>query len=142
MIQGETFQVVLLVARRYAIPLAVLFIAAHIDFNGEEQKLFKYIFYLIVVLSIFGAFQAQVLGDNFLRNLGYPVEYSYGYGREMLYNSFYFGGLGIQRVVATLSSSNICALVFGTSLLYFLVCSPIFNVKYKIIMMPCFNSIC
>ena len=43
-IQGETFQVVLLVARRYAIPLAVLFIAAHIDFNGEEQKLFKYIF--------------------------------------------------------------------------------------------------
>lgn len=136
-IQGETFQVVLWVARRYAIPLAVLFIAAHIDFNGEEQKLFKYIFYLIVVLSIFGAFQAQVLGDNFLRNLGYPVEYSYGYGREMLYNSFYFGGLGIQRVVATLSSSNICALVFGTSLLYFLVCSPIFNVKYKTIMMAC-----
>ncbi len=55
----------------------------------------------------------------------------------MLYNSFYFGGLGIQRVVATLSSSNICALALGASLLYFLVWNPIFNVKYEAIMIVC-----
>lgn len=137
MIQGESFRTVLLVARRYAIPLAVLFIVSQIDFNGEERGLLVYIFYLIVALSIFGVFQAQVLGDGFLRNLGYPVEYSYGYGRDMLYNSFYFGGFGIQRVVATLSSSNICALALGASLLYFLVWSPVFNVKYKTIWMVC-----
>ena len=137
MIQGESLRIVLLVARRYAIPLAVLFIVSQIDFNGEERGFLVYILYLIVALSIFGVFQAQVLGDGFLRKLGYPVEYSHGYGRDMLYNSFYFGGLGIQRVVATLSSSNICALALGASLLYFLVWNPIFNVKYEAIMIVC-----
>lgn len=137
MIQGESLRIVLLVTRRYAIPLAVLFIVSQIDFNGEERGFLVYILYLIVALSIFGVFQAQVLGDGFLRKLGYPVEYSHGYGRDMLYNSFYFGGLGIQRVVATLSSSNICALALGASLLYFLVWNPIFNVKYEAIMIIC-----
>ena len=37
-----------------------------------------------------------------------------------------FGGLGIQRVVATLSSSNICALALGASLLYFFSMEPDF----------------
>ncbi len=37
MIQGESLRIVLLVARRYAIPLAVLFIVGQIDFNGEER---------------------------------------------------------------------------------------------------------
>ena len=79
----------------------MLFIVSQIDFNGEERGFPCIYLYLIVALSIFGVFQAQVLGDGFLRKLGYPVEYSHGYGRDMLYNSFYFGGLGIQRVVAT-----------------------------------------
>ena len=70
MIQGESLRIVLLVARRYAIPLAVLFIVSQIDFNGEERGFLVYILYLIVALSIFGVFQAQVLGDGFLRKLG------------------------------------------------------------------------
>ncbi len=59
MIQGESLRIVLLVARRYAIPLAVLFIVSQIDFNGEERGFLVYILYLIVALSIFGVFQAQ-----------------------------------------------------------------------------------
>lgn len=131
-IQSDSLKIVILVLRRYLLPIMVLFLISRFNFQGKEAGLFKFIFLLVIILSIFGVFQAQILGDNFLRKLGYPVEYSYAYGRDMLYNSFYFGGLGIQRVVATLSSSNICGVAFGTSLLYFLICNRyVTGIKYK-----------
>lgn len=131
-LQSDSIKIAVLVLRRYFFPLIVLFLTSRFNFKGKETYLFKFIFTMILILSIFGVFQAQILGDNFLRKLGYPVEYSYAYGRDMLYNSFYFGGLGIQRVVATLSSSNICGVVFGTSLLYFLICNKCLkDIKHK-----------
>ena len=129
--QSESMRIVLLAVRRYLIPLAWLYVIRKIDFRNRETKILNFVLYFILILSVFGIFQAQVLGDTFLRRLGYPVEYSYAYGRDMLYNSFYFGGFGIQRVVATLSSSNICALVLGPSLIFFLIYSPYLKSKHK-----------
>lgn len=130
-IQSDSISIMILAIRRYLIPLLWFYIIRKIDFRNRETKIINFILYFILGLSVFGIFQAQVLGDTFLRSLGYPVEYSYAYGRDMLYNSFYFGGLGIQRVVATLSSSNICALVLGASMIFFLIYSPYIKSKYK-----------
>lgn len=129
--RSDSTNMALVAIRRYLIPLLWLYIIWKIDFKNKETKLLTFVLYFILILSILGVFQAQILGDTFLRKLGYPLEYSYAYGRDMLYNSFYFGGFGIQRVVATLSSSNICALVLGSSLIFFLIYSPYLKINHK-----------
>ena len=78
-IQSDSLKIVILVLRRYLLPIMVLFLISRFNFQGKEAGLFKFIFLLVIILSIFGVFQAQILGDNFLRKLGYPVEYSYAY---------------------------------------------------------------
>ena len=121
-IKTDSISIAFSVIRRYVFPLFFLYILSNINIKNNYTIQFKFILKFIFILSVFGIIQAIILGDNFLRYLGYPLEYSYSYGRMMLYNSFYFGGLGLQRVVATFSSSNICGLVLGSTLLYFLVC--------------------
>jgi hypothetical protein len=110
-----------IVIRRYIFPIICLAIFTNINFGEDRVKILRFVIKFISVLSIFGIIQAIILGDEFLRNLGYPLEYSYAYGKMMLYTSYYFGGLGIQRVVATFSSSNICGLILGTTLLLGLI---------------------
>jgi|GEM_PF-5596169 len=112
------------VLRRYLFPLLMFFAAANLRLYRDFNRFSRFIVATFVILALWGVFQADLLGDGFLRRLGYPVEYNYGYKRDMLYNSFYFGGLGIQRVVATFSSSNICALATGTALIFLGVCYP------------------
>lgn len=110
--------------RRYLFPLILFFVASHMN-NVSYDTIKQTHFFLLrffATISIWGVFQAHVLGDSFLKNIGYASAYSNGYGRVMLANSFYFGGLGVQRVVATFSNSNICGLILGAVLLY-LVCN-------------------
>lgn len=117
--------------RRYLFPLVLLFIVSNIKTVSNFNKFNKFLFVLMTILCLWGIIQADILGDIILRKLGYPVTYSYGYKRDMLYNSYYFGGLGIQRVVSTLSSSNIFALITGMFLIYFIFNYKYINVKHR-----------
>lgn len=115
--------------RRYFFPLLLFFAVYYTQPTKEPGKFYGFAAWLFAGLSLLGIFQAHVLGDEFLMNLGYPTQYAPHYGREMLYNSYYFGGFGIQRVVMTLSNSNVCALVLGSTLI-FLLCG-LSNFKNK-----------
>lgn len=133
-IQSESISIVITVARRYIFPLLLLYAVSRMDIAKHFGSFLRFIMIFFTILCFWGVFQAQVLGDTFLRNLGYPLVYSYYYERDMLYNSFYFGGFGIQRVVATLSSSNIFALVSGASFFFLFICKDyIKKVKHPVI---------
>ncbi len=99
------------------------------------KKLIDFLLIFISIVSFWGIFQAWILGGNFLRNIGYAVSYKYGYGREMLNYSFYFGGLGIQRVVSTLSNSNVCGFIMGITLVISFFFYPYISIKYKNILL-------
>lgn len=124
-------QVGLVTFRRYFFPLAFLYVLTKVNLKIHFQRIFKFFAVFFPLLSFAGIFQAIILGDSFLKKIGYPVVYSYYYQREMLYNSYYFGGLGIQRVVATFSSSNSCALALGMTLIFLLVNNEYVCVKNK-----------
>lgn len=130
-LKSDSLSVVLVVLRKYYFPLGVLLVVANINFYKNFNRLTQFFLMFFGVISFFGLFQAFILGDSFLRNIGYPVVYSYSYGREMLYNSYYFGGLGIQRVVATLSSSNTCALILGVVLIFLITSDEFVVLKHK-----------
>lgn len=116
--------------RRYFFPFIILICLSNIDIDNN-YKLIDFIIIFMAFLSVWGIFQADVLGDTFLRKLGYPLVYSPFYGRDMLYNSFYFGGLGIQRVVSTFSSSNIYGLCSGIVLIAAICLYKFLNIKHK-----------
>lgn len=120
------------VLRRYIYPLVLLIVVWSLKWDKEVTHFLKFIVYFFSAVSVWGIFQAHILGDSFLMNLGYPVQYSPFYEKDMLYNSYYFGGFGIQRVVSTISNSNVCALILGTTLLVLLICYPYLeNIKGK-----------
>lgn len=124
-------QVGLVTFRRYFFPLAFLYLLTKVNLKIQFQRIFRFLVVFFSLLSFAGIFQAVILGDSFLKEIGYPVVYSNYYQREMLYNSYYFGGLGIQRVVATFSSSNSCALALGMTLIFLLVNNECVCVKKK-----------
>lgn len=107
--------------RKYLSPILLLIsIIYEKNFNEENlNKILTYLFNLIFVLALWGIIQAHILGPKFLIDLGYPTKYSYAYQAITLKDSFYFGNLGIQRVVSTLSNSNVFALILGCSLIVF-----------------------
>ncbi|MGN0374717.1 MAG: O-antigen ligase family protein [Butyrivibrio sp.] len=120
--------------RRYIFPLGVLFAVTRMESLKKEvnyKSFLKFILIFFAIISIWGVFQAWVLGDEFLMKLGYPTMYLNQYKRVMLKYSFYFGGLGIQRVVSTISNSNICGLILGSSLLFLISCYPYIPVSRK-----------
>ena len=125
--KADSINIAFLSMRRYIFPLLFLFVISNINFSVKYTRILIFILKFTFLLSVFGIIQAMIFGDSFLRFLGYPLEYSYTYGRMMLYNSFYFGGLGIQRVVATYSSSNICALVLGVTLIFLVIYKDLGN---------------
>ncbi len=124
MFRADNLSLGILVMRKYTFPLLLLLVVYNSKIIKSFDKFLKFIMIFFTVFSIWGVFQAQVLGDEFLKWLGYPVEFSYAYQREMLYNSYYFGGLGIQRVVSTISNSNVCALILGITLIFLVFCYP------------------
>lgn len=132
-IRSTDYALALVSIRKYYFPILLLFVVKRYDFCVEYKyvKFLNFICYFFAFISFLGIFQAWILGDQFLKKIGYAVSYNYGYGREMLTNSFYFGGLGIQRVVATLSNSNVCGLILGSTLIVLICFYPFIKLKFK-----------
>lgn len=112
LIISPNFGLALNISRTYIVPSLIYFIIVNINISNEQViKWFKVIFMTAVVVSIYGLFQAFILGDSFLIKLGYP--HSGGY----LSSSYYINGfLGKQRVTGTLVSPNICGVFLAISL--------------------------
>lgn len=109
MVVGVTF------LRRYLYSLIAMCLIISMKSVKEKDFLryFQFIICFLSALSLWGIFQAWFLKDVFLIKLGYPIKEHTGTLRD----SFYFGNLGIQRVVSTTSNSNVFALILGTTIL-------------------------
>lgn len=110
------------VIRLYCIPLLIYYIGKNnASFTKKSvSKIIKYIIVFYCIICIWGIFQALVLGDKFLINLGYPLKYE---GR--LRDSYYFGGFGnFQRVMSTFSNTNVFGAILGM-----LIIISIFNIS-------------
>lgn len=101
-------------ARTYIMPTIIYFIIINSGANNKYINLIENIFvYVAVVLSIFGVFQAFVLGDSFLVKIGYS-----SLDGHLASNSFYISHFyGIQRTASTFASPNICGVYFGMAIL-------------------------
>lgn len=104
--------------RRYLFPLILFVVCMQMDLSDRLLRLSGFAIALFAILSSWGVFQAHVLGDSFLMDIGYPSYYASHYGRDIIANSYYFGGFGIQRVVSTLCNPNVFALILGSTLIF------------------------
>lgn len=120
-IRTDSLSVILTYFRKYLSPVIFLLAVINTDFTDEKMytDLLKYMLNVLFVFSLWGIFQAYILGPSFLMKLGYPTKYSNVFHTMALKDSFYFGNLGIQRVVGTLSNANVCAVILGASLITF-----------------------
>lgn len=121
-------------ARRYLFPILVLVFMYQIQDSWTEKIFTNFCKFLLVffsAISVWGIFQAWVLGDKFLMKIGYNTGYLIAYGTNKLNHSFYFGGLGIQRVVSTVSNCNTLALILGVTLIFFIGCYKKLQIKWK-----------
>lgn len=118
LVKAESMGASIQTIRRYLYPLCVFGITSKCIKYINTKKFTVFMLNYFLFFSAWGIFQAYILKDNFLMKLGYPTRYAVEYGRQALNYSYYFGNLGIQRVVATLSSSNICALILGIVIVY------------------------
>lgn len=93
-----------------------------------DKEFYKRLFVDVAcVLSLWGIFQAFVLGDKFLINIGVP-----SVGGYLKNSSFYISNFfGQQRVVSTFSSPNICGVYFGIAFLVALSIKKDKKVIYK-----------
>lgn len=132
-IRSDNMPLAIVSIRRYVFPIIALITIKHFSSITKEKfnRVVDFLLIFFALISLWGVFQAWVLKDDFLKSIGYVTSYSYGYGRDMLNYSFYFGGLGIQRVVSTLSNANICGLVLGTTLLFLIFLYPYINNEKK-----------
>lgn len=113
--QTEGLSLIVLFYRKYLFPIGVLYSVLLFSEVDEEiyLEMLQFFLNLLSILALWGIFQAYILGDQFLMDLGYPTGLSKAYGKITLNSSFYFGNLGIQRVVSTVSNSNVFALILG-----------------------------
>lgn len=110
-IMTDTFIKSIFIVRLYIIPILVYYIAKNnsIFTKTVVSKIVKFSLAFYSIIALWGIFQALVLGDDFLINLGYPLKYA---GR--LRDSYYFGGFGdFQRVVSTFANTNVFGAVMG-----------------------------
>ena len=105
--------------RKYLFPLGILLAAKSFKGLTEEDydNFIKYLLTLAATLSAWGIFQAHVLKDTFLIDMGYPTIYANAYQRITLRHSYYFGNLGIQRVTSTVSNSNVFGIIMGVTII-------------------------
>lgn len=110
--------------RVYLQPILVYFIVKNLNLKEISlTKLTKLVFNVAVILSLYGLFQALLLGDQFLINLGYSLKYE---GR--LIDSYYISGFGnFQRLVSTFVNANVAALYLSFSLILVFVNSMVFT---------------
>lgn len=104
----ETFNIL----RTYMIPMLIYFVSVNVNLNKEQlDYIHKLILIEFTIISVWGLFQAFVLGDDFLIRLGYP---SIANGTYLAGNSYYIGGFyGRQRSVGTFVSPNVAGCLFA-----------------------------
>ncbi|MBR4017523.1 MAG: CDP-glycerol glycerophosphotransferase family protein [Oscillospiraceae bacterium] len=117
-LRGDSLGLGSVYLRRYLFPLILFALLTQMDMEKDFTKVMRFVLIMFAVLSVWGVFQAYVLGDVFLMELGYPYQYAKHYDRFIIANSFYFGGFGIQRVVSTISNPNVFALILGSTLIF------------------------
>lgn len=110
--------------RVYLQPFLIYFIFRNIRMTEIQfNKFIHIVFNVGIVLSLYGLFQAIILGDQFLIKLGYMTKYE---GR--LLDSYYISGFGnFQRVVSTFVNANVCAIYLSFSLILVFINSQIFT---------------
>lgn len=119
--QTADLGVTLVFARRYLFPILFLYALQNSKELDKEtcRDLLNFFLTLLAILGVWGIIQAHILGPSFLIKMGYPTIFSNVFKKITLRHSFYFGNLGIQRVVSTLSNSNLFALILGPSLILY-----------------------
>lgn len=113
--------------RLLIVPLLFYFLY-NIKAVSEVQivKIYRVLFYLCVILAIWGIFQAFLLGDSFLIKLNYKGNT----GR--LSSGFYISGFrGIQRVTSTFAAPNIYALFSNSMFLLLISVKDELNINRK-----------
>lgn len=141
-LQTAGLGVTLVFARRYLFPILFLYALQNSKELDKEtcRDLLNFFLTLLAILGVWGIIQAHILGPSFLIKLGYPTIFSNAFQKITLRHSFYFGNLGIQRVVSTLSNSNLFALILGPSLILYwmdqekLLVSKAAKVKFLIVL--------
>lgn len=117
--------------RTYLMPTLIYFIV--INSKVDKEKILKIIIGVGTLLAIWGMFQAFVLKDTFLVNLGYP-----SINGHLSSSSFYISGFfGIQRVTSTFASPNIAGCYFGIILItmsYMSTSNHILNIMKLIVL--------
>ena len=110
------------IARVYIIPLLMFHTVKKMNYkNSEISELLSLVFGNTIILSFYGIFQAYILGGDFLVSLGYGTAEN-GLGAEFFLSNFAGGVLvgGVQRVVSTFSSANVCSFYFCIVFIIFL----------------------
>lgn len=106
------------ILRTYLLPIMIFFICYTYKFKIEEfKKLQKMMMIEMVIIGIYGVFQAFILGDQFAIKLGYG-----SYAGHLNSTSFYIGGFyGYQRNTGTFVSPNVCGAVLMVVLIVHLL---------------------
>jgi len=104
--------------RTYLLPMLIYYPASTIKLNSLElTKIHKILSYETILIAAYGLFQAFVLGDDFLLEIGYS-----GTAGHLSSTSFYINGFyGYQRVTGVFVSPNICGVILGMALVTFLL---------------------
>ena len=132
MIKTPTISLVAITIRKYIFPLCIFTIMHNFYVIKTCRNFLIFILHFFSLFSLWGLIQAFLLKDRFLIKIGYPTVFLPAYGENMLGNSFYFGNLGIQRLVSTLSNSNAAATILGMTLILLIYSYPYMK-KYKYI---------
>lgn len=92
--------------RIYSFPIFFYYVLKYSNFNIVQfRKCISYLLNYTCILSLFGIYQALILGDKFLINLGY--------GDRLPYAFYISGLLNFQRVASTFASPNNFAFFIG-----------------------------
>lgn len=116
------------ILRTYLVPTLMYFVCSKITLSSDEfDCLNKFIIIQMTIIAIYGAFQAYILGDDFLVNLGYP-----SYGGHLSGSSYYISGFfGYQRSVGTFVSPNVCGVIIAIVLCILLFSKRDYGLKKK-----------
>jgi len=114
--------------RVYVEPFIIYFVAKNSFFNTKQIKsMTRIVFASAVITSIYGIYQALVLGPSFLMKIGYPVRSN---GR--LDTSFYLSGFSnFQRVASTFASPNLFAFFASIVLIIVFIYRNAFRSKLR-----------
>lgn len=114
--------------RTYVIPMLIFFPCSMIKFNAESYKnMNKALIIEMIIIGIYGVFQAFALGDSFLVKLGYD-----SINGHLSSSAFYLYAFGwFQRSVGTFVSPNQFGLVLSIMFCLLLYSNIDYKFKHK-----------